>query len=93
VTAGLGLRLLPQTFEPMPRNPGVMAGVLGIAVAEVILHRTQIGTLVGEVITAGVAQHMRPDAPELCSLASNPHNIIDGLAGELCLSLGHEQPG
>ena len=34
MTAGLGLRLLPQPFEPMPGNPGVMSGVLGIAVAE-----------------------------------------------------------
>ena len=34
MTAGLGLRLLPQPFEPMPGNPGVMGGVLGIAVAE-----------------------------------------------------------
>ena len=25
--------------------------------------------------------------------AQEPHDIIDGLAGELCLSLGHEQPG
>ena len=43
MTAGLGLRLLPQPFEPMPGNPGVMGGVLGIAVAEIVLHSTQIG--------------------------------------------------
>jgi hypothetical protein len=29
---------------------------------------------------------------ELCGLASDPHDIIDGMAGELCLLLGHEQP-
>ena len=40
-----------------------------------------------------MAQHVRPDATELCGLASDPHDIIDGLAGELCLPLGHEQPG
>ena len=33
VTAGSGPWLLPQAFEPMPGNPGVLGGVLGIAVA------------------------------------------------------------
>jgi len=35
---------------------------------------------------------VRPDAPEHCGLASDAHDIIDGLAGELCLPLGNEQP-
>jgi len=91
VTAGLGLRLLPQPLEPMPGNTSVMSGVLGISVTEVVLHGAQVGALVGQVVAAGVAQHVRPDAPELCGLAGNAHDIIDGLAGELCLPLGHEQ--
>jgi hypothetical protein len=85
VTAGLGLRLLLQPFEPMPGNAGVMGRVLWIAVAEIVLHSAQIRALVGQVVAAGMAQHVRPDAPELCSLASDPRDIIDGLAGELCL--------
>ena len=89
----LGSRLLPQAFEPMPGNPGVMGGVLGIAVTQVVLHCAQVGALIGQVVAAGMAEHVRPDAPELCGLASDPHDIIDGLAGELCLPLGHEQPG
>jgi hypothetical protein len=60
VTAGLGLRLLPQPFEPMPGNPGVMGGVLGIAVAKIILHRPEINALVGQVVAAGVAEHVGP---------------------------------
>jgi hypothetical protein len=60
---------------------------------EVILHRPQISALIGQVVAAGVPEHVGPDAPELCGLASEPHDIIDGLAGELCLPLGHEQPG
>jgi hypothetical protein len=55
VTAGLGLMLLPQAFEPMPGNTGVMGGMLGISVAEVILHRPQVGALIGQVVAAGVA--------------------------------------
>jgi hypothetical protein len=31
----------------MPGNPGVMGGVLGIAVAKVILHGPRIGALIG----------------------------------------------
>src|SRR4029077_11049980 len=92
VTAGSGPWLLPQALEPMPRNPGVIGRVLGIAVTQVVLHCAQVGALVGEVVAAGMAEHVRPDAPELCGLASDPHDIIDGLAGELCLPLGHEQP-
>jgi hypothetical protein len=86
------LDLLPQPLEPMPGNAGVMGGVLGISVTEVILHRPQISALIGQVVVAGVAEHVRPHAPELCSLASDPHDIIDGLADELCVPLGHEQP-
>ena len=56
----------------MSGNAGVIGRVLGISVAEVVLHGAQIGALVGQVVAAGVAQHVRPDAPELCSLASDP---------------------
>ncbi len=80
--------LPPQALNPMPGDPSVMGGVLGITVPEVVLHGAQIGALVGQVVAARMAQHVRPDATELCSLASDPHDIIDGLAGELCLPLG-----
>ncbi|MFZ0851751.1 MAG: hypothetical protein WAO08_21405, partial [Hyphomicrobiaceae bacterium] len=92
-TSGAGSTLAPQPFEPMAGNAGVVGRVLGVAVAEVILYRPQISALIGQVVAAGVAEHVRPDAFELCSLASDPHYMIDGLAGELCLLLGHKQPG
>ena len=81
MTAASGLRLFPQAFEPVPGNAGVMGRVLWIAVAEIVLHSAQIRALVGQVVAAGMAQHVRPDAPELCGLASDPHDIMDGLAG------------
>jgi len=46
--------------------------------------------LVGQAIAAGVAEHVRPDAAQLRLLAGN--DVVDGLAGELCLPLGHKQP-
>jgi hypothetical protein len=49
----------------MPGNPRVMGGVLGVAVAEVILHRAQIRAPISEVVATGVPEHVRPNAAEL----------------------------
>ena len=80
MTAGLGRRLLPTTLRTDARQRGVMGRVLGISVTEVVLHRAQICALVGQVVAAGVAQNVRPDAPELRLLAGNADDIVDGLA-------------
>ena len=82
-----------QALKPIPGNAGVMSGVLGISVTEVVLHGAQVGALVGKVVTAAVPEHVGPNAGELRLPASDPHDIIDALAGELCLPLRHEQPG
>jgi hypothetical protein len=50
--------------------------------AEVVLHGSQIRTLVGKVIAAGVPQHVWPNSAELRCLASNPHDVVHGLAGQ-----------
>ena len=60
------LDLLSQPLKPVPGNTGAMGGVLGISVAGVIQHRPQISALIGQVVAAGVAEHVRPDATELC---------------------------
>ena len=36
---------------------------------------------------------MGPDTAELGLLASQAHYVVDGLAGQLGLTLGQEQPG
>jgi hypothetical protein len=38
-----------------------LGGVLGIAVAQIVLHGPQVRALVGKVIAAGVPEHVRPD--------------------------------
>jgi hypothetical protein len=78
LTAGLGLRLLPQAFEPMPGNPCVMGRVLGISMPEVVLHGAKIRATIGEVMAAGVPEHVGPDPAELRLLARSS----TGLAGE-----------
>jgi len=70
-----------------------MGGMPGMSMAEVVLHGAQVDPLVGKVIATRMAEHVGPNSAELCGLASDPHNLIDGLAGELCPPLGHEQPG
>jgi len=59
-----------------------MGGVLGIAVADVILHRAQIGPLIRKVIAAAVTQHVRPNPAELGLLAGEPDDVIHGLPGD-----------
>ncbi len=44
------LALSPQPFEAMAGSAGVVDGVLGVAVAEVILDQPEIMALVGEIV-------------------------------------------
>ena len=61
--------------------------------AQVVLHCAPIGALVGQVVATGMAEHMWRDPVELRLLAGKAHDVVDGLAGELCLALGDKQPG
>jgi len=40
-----------------------------------------------------MAQDVWPDTAELGLLAGQAHYVVDGLAGQLGLTLGQEQPG
>ena len=76
----------------MPGPTGVMGCVLGIAVAEIVLYRSQVGTVIGEVVPAGMPKHVGPNPTELRLLASEPDDVIHGLAGELRPALRDEEP-
>jgi hypothetical protein len=45
----------------MTSNAGIMGGVLGIAVSEVVLHGPEISALIGQVVAALVAKHVWPN--------------------------------
>src|SRR5262245_1055664 len=77
----------------VPGDARVVLCVLWISMPEVILHRAQIGALVSEAVAATVAQHVRPDPAKLRGLAGHPDDVVHGLARELRLPLGDEQPG
>jgi hypothetical protein len=58
---------------------------------EVIVHGAQICALVGQVVAATVAQHVRPDPAKLRRLAGDPDDVVHGLAGELRLHANCEE--
>src|SRR5262245_30388441 len=84
--------LAPKLLEPAPGDPGVVGGMFGIAMAEVILHGPEVGALIGKVIAAGMPKHVRPDPAELRLLAGNAHDVVDRLARQLRLTLRYEKP-
>ena len=52
---------VPQPFETMGSDTGVVDGVPGVAMAEIVLDQAQVVAPVGEVVAAGVAQRVRLD--------------------------------
>ena len=60
--------------------------------AEVVLLGPKIGALVGQIVSATVAQHVRPHSAQLGVLAGDPTDVIDRLPGELGVAFGDEQP-
>ena len=68
--------LPPSTLEPMPANTGVVGGVLGITMPEVVVHGAQIGALVGKAIATRVAQHVRPEVTEHRLFAGNTGDVV-----------------
>ena len=51
--------IFPKSFEPVGRKRSVARSVLDIAVAEISLQRARIDAVICQLVTAGVAQHMR----------------------------------
>jgi hypothetical protein len=51
--------IFPKSSEPVRRERRVSRGVLDIAVAQVGLQRSRIDAVICQLVTAGVAQHMR----------------------------------
>src|SRR5262245_13898464 len=62
--------------------------MLRIAMAEVVLLGSKIGALVGQIVSATVAQHVWPHSAQLGVLAGDPTDVIDRLPGELGVAFG-----
>ena len=61
-------RLVPQSFEAVVGHACILHGVLRISVAEEVLRCPEVHAFVGEVVAAGMPQHVR-DQYELCGHA------------------------
>ena len=66
--------------------------MLGVAVAEPVLDKPKVLPLVGESVTAGMAQHVGVDVAEAGPLASFSDDVVDGAADHLAIALRDEQP-
>src|SRR5271166_367675 len=53
--------LPPEITEPIGCHLGVAHGVLDILVAEIVLQRSRVVSVVGELVSTGVPQHVRVD--------------------------------
>jgi hypothetical protein len=69
-----------------------MRRVLGVAVPEVVLHRTKIRTLIGQIVAARVPKDVGPDPSKPSFLPSQSHDVVDGLASHELAALGYKQP-
>ncbi len=52
------VKLLPEALEATARDASVVHGVAWIAMAEVILNGPQVSAAIGEIIPAGMSQHV-----------------------------------
>jgi hypothetical protein len=57
-----------------------------------ILGRAKVHALVGQIIAAGMAQHVRVRVPEPSPLPGGLDDVIDRLPRHLVAALRHEQP-
>ena len=73
----------PQSFEPVPGGSGVADGVLGMAVAEIVLDQAKIIASVGEREAAGVAQHVRVDRRQRRAIPRLPRRRRHALPEDL----------
>ena len=84
---------VPQSLEPPTSNPRVSGGVARVTMAEVVLRRSKVRAAIGQRVATRVAQHVRPDMPELGALACLGDEVIDGLARELRALSGERLSG
>ena len=75
--------LLPLPFEAATGHAGVVHGVPGVAVPEIVLHGAQVGAPVGKVVTARVPQHVRVDPLQAGALTGDPHQVLHGRSRRL----------
>lgn len=82
----------PQAIEPRCCRAGIVGGMSGIAMTEIVLDKPQIVPLVGKREAAGMAEHMGIDCAQICSCPRRPDDIVYRLSRERLPAFGNEQP-
>jgi hypothetical protein len=75
--------VFPKSLEPVGRQLRVSHGVLDVLVASVRLQAARIDSVIGQLVAARMAQHVRMDAePEAGSLTKPSHRLAEAGSGE-----------
>jgi hypothetical protein len=83
--------LLPKPFETPPADARVVHGMAWIAMAEKVLHGTQVRALVGEMVAARVPQRVRVHILQSSALRHRGDQVVNRLAGQRLPALGQEE--
>src|SRR4051794_10877386 len=87
------LRLSPQSLEAPTRCAGVVDGVPGVAMAEVVLDEAEVVALVSQREAARLAQRVRMHPRQASTFGRRGDQVVDRLRGERLAAFGDEQPG
>ena len=85
---------MPKILEPVRCQLGVARGVLDVAVAQVLLDRPHVLSIVRQFVACGMAQHVRMHREGKARLPSSaPDDLAHGSGGERCRALTDEEAG
>jgi len=85
---------VPKILEPIRCQLGVARGVLDVAVAQVLLDRPRVLSIVRQFVARGMAQHVRMHREGKARLPSSaPDDLAHGSGGERCRALTDEEVG
>jgi hypothetical protein len=84
--------VLPEAFEPIGRQFRILGRMLDVLVPQVGLQAARIVAVVGELVAAGVPQHVRVylECREPSRLARTREHLGKTVGGERGTTLGHE---
>jgi hypothetical protein len=71
--------VLPEILEPIRRHFGVANRVLDILMAHIVLEGSSVMSIVGELVTSGVSEHVRMNREWELGSFSGPRDHLQGI--------------
>src|SRR5664279_6441171 len=88
------LSVAPEILEPVRRQIRVACGVLNIAMPEVLLDRSRVLPVVGELVAGRMTQHVRMNRKREARLPSGAgYDLAHRMRRQRSLALTHEHIG